>query len=223
MPNKTLALIHTVRWYEKSVIHPFADEFAAENPDVQIINIMDDSLLSESLAAGAPTTAVKKRVLHYALAAETTGADVIMMSCTTMGIATEYARPFLSVPFFNIDEPMAREAVGKGQRIGVVATVPTSAPATRRLLEREAALAKKTITIETVINPQAFDHLVSGDVSGHDEIIRGELDKLARRVDVIALGQISLAKIVHDPGVPVLQVGRTGFAEAQRLLRDAQR
>jgi hypothetical protein len=47
------------------------------------------------------------------------------------------------------------------------------------------------------------------------------MDRLASRVDVIVLGQISLAQIEHRPaGVPVLQVGHSGFAHARKLLND---
>jgi aspartate/glutamate racemase len=216
--QKTLAMIHTVSWYEKSVIEPFARGFAAENPDVRIVNVMDDSLLSESLANGGPTPAVIRRFTLYALAAEAAGADVIMSSCTTMGEATRTARKVLSVPLFNIDEPMAGQAVSTGGRLGILATVPTSAPATRKLLETEAANSGKNIQIETVINEEAFKALLAGDTERHNTLVHAEMDRLAERVDVIVLGQISLAKIRHEVSVPVLQVGASGFAEARRLL-----
>jgi hypothetical protein len=96
--------------------------------------------------------------------------------------------------------------------------VPTSAPATRRLLEREARLQGKTVQIETVIHPPAFAALLAGDRAGHNRLVHVEMDRLAPRVDVIVLGQISLAQIEHRPGVPVLQVGHTGFAHARQLL-----
>ena len=217
----TLAMIHTVNWYEESVIKPFGREFAAKNPDVNLINLMDDSLLSESLANGGPTPAVIRRMLFYVMAAEAAGADVVMCSCTTMGEATRTARRFASVPVFNIDEPMAREAVASGERLGILATVPTSAPATRTLLETEAARTGRKIAIETVINEEAFERLLAGDIARHDELVRGEIDRLAARVDVVVLGQISLAKIRHAARTPILQVGRSGFAEARRLLTEA--
>ena len=145
---KRLAIIHTVSWYNKSVIEPFAEPWLKENPDVEIINIMDDSLLSESLPNGGPTKEVIRRMVLYYQAAEATGADVLMCSCTTMGPGTRAARQMISKPIFNIDEPMAREAVAKGKKLGILATVPTSAPATRALLEMEAAVAGKTIEIK---------------------------------------------------------------------------
>lgn len=221
--KKKLAMIHTVRWYEKSVMDPFANEFAAENPDVELINIMDDSLLTEALAHGGPNAAVLRRIVLYALAAEAAGADVVMVSCTTMGPGTRLARPLLSVPIFNIDEPMAREAVRTGRRMGILATVPTSAPATKALLEAAAREAGREIETETVIRPDAFEHLLAGEMEQHDAIVRAAIDELAQRVDVVVLGQISLSKLRYRTSAPILQVGRSGFAEARRLLNEARR
>jgi aspartate/glutamate racemase len=217
MKNK-LAMIHTVNWYNKSVIEPFAAPFAARNPDVELMNIMDDTLLTESLANGGPTPAVIRRMVLYAMAAEAMGADVVMCSCTTMGEATRTARKFLSIPMFNIDEPMARQAVSLGSRLGILATVPTSAPATRALLENEARQAGKQIHIETVINERAFQHLLAGEIEQHDALVHQEIDRLSERADVIVLGQISLSQIRYEARAPILQVGLSGFAEARRLL-----
>lgn len=217
---KSLALIHTVNWYDKSVIEPFARKWLAENPEIECINIMDDSLLAESLAHGGPTPAVKKRMVSYILAAEAAGADVAMCTCTTMGEATRMGRELASIPVFNIDEPMAEEAVRLGTKLGILATVPTSAPATKRLLQREAQKANKQIEIHTVINEKAFQRLLEGNVDEHNELVHREMDKLAEYVDVIVLGQVSLAQIQHETKVPVLQVGHSGFAEAKRLLAE---
>lgn len=216
--KKKLALIHTVNWYDKSVIDPFAKDWARANPDVELINIMDDSLLSDALAHQGPTSSVLKRVVLYAMAAEAAGADVAMVSCTTMGDGTRLARQMLSIPIFNIDEPMAAEAVRMGGALGILATVPTSAPATEKLLRIEAAKAGKEIAIRTVINEPAFQCLLEGNVAHHNELVHREMDALAKSVDVIVLGQISLSQIDHPARVPVLQVGKSGFAEARRLL-----
>lgn len=219
---KKLAIIHTVSWYNKSVIEPFAEPWLKENPDVEIINIMDDSLLSESLPNGGPTKEVIRRMVLYYEAAEATGADVLMCSCTTMGPGTRAARQMINKPLFNIDEPMAKEAVAKGRRLGILATVPTSAPATIALLKMEAEEQKKAIEIKTVINEKAFKYLLAGNMEKHNEIVYQELEKLQNEVDVIALGQISLAQIKFEAKVPVLQVGRSGFNYARKLLDSVQ-
>jgi aspartate/glutamate racemase len=215
---KTLALIHTVSWYANVINDPFGTPFLEDNPDVSIMNIMDDSLLSESLAHGGATKAVINRLIHYIMAAEKAGADVAMVTCTTVGDASRAARSFMSIPVFNIDEPMAKVAVSTGSTLGIIATVPTSAPATRKLLEYEAREIGTELTIKTAINEQAFSFLQQGNIARHDELVKEEIDKMAKEVDAIVLGQISLAQVQHDPPVPMLQVGHSGFAEAKRLL-----
>ena len=218
MKTRTLALIHTVNWYDKSVVNPFVKPWLERNPDVRVVNIMDDSLLSESLAHNGATPQVIKRIQFYVLAAEAMGADVAMCSCTTVGEATRIARQYASIPVFNIDEPMAREAVRKGRRMGIIATVPTSPAATQRQLERAAEEAKVSISIRIAVNEKAFAHLQKGEIDIHNELVQEEMDRMAAKVDVLVLGQISLAQIQHATRVPVLQVGHSGLAEARRLL-----
>lgn len=218
MAVKTLALIHTVNWYHKVINTPFADPWLKANPDVRVFNIMDDSLLAEALVHGGATPAVLKRLQFYVMAAESMGADVAMITCTTVGEASSLARGWASIPVFNIDEPMAQAAVQKGSRLGIIATVPTSPAATKRLLERLAAEAGRSVEIEIALNEEAFARLQKGDIEGHNQLVHREMDRLAEKVDVLVLGQISLAQIKHETRVPVLQVGHSGFAEARRLL-----
>lgn len=223
MKTKTLALIHTVSWYHKSVNAPFVEPWLKGNPDVRVCNIMDDSLLCESLNHDGATKAVLKRIQFYALAAEAMGADVVMCSCTTVGAATRLARQYVSIPVFNIDEPMAREAVRQGRRMGIIATVPTSPAATQRQLEYAAQDAGVSISIKIAVNEKAFAHLQAGEIDKHNELVHREMDRLAPKVDVLVLGQISLAQIKHPARVPVLQVGHSGLAEARRLLNHVRR
>lgn len=221
MKTRKLALIHTVNWYHKCVNLPFAEPWLKENPGVEIFNIMDDSLLAESVAHQAATPAVIKRLQFYIMAAEAMGADVAMISCTTVGEAARIARKWASIPVFNIDEPMAREAVRMGRRLGIIATVPTSPAATKSLLEYEACQAGTSIQVEVGLNEKAFEYLQRGAIEKHDELVHEEMDRMAKRVDVLVLGQISLAQIRHEVRIPVLQVGHSGFAEAKRLLEKA--
>jgi hypothetical protein len=89
---KKLALVDTVNWYAKVINTPFADPWLKDNPDLEVINIMDDSLLAESLPNLGPTSGVIRRLIHYLQAAEATGADVIMSTCSTMGLGIRIAK-----------------------------------------------------------------------------------------------------------------------------------
>ena len=220
MKTKTLALIHTVSWYNKSVIEPFVTPWLRRNPDVRVFNIMDDSLLGgvarqRRRDAGRSSSASS----FTSLAAEAMGADVAMCSCTTVGEAVRAARCYASIPVFNIDEPMAREAVqARAAGMGIVATVPTSPAATVRQLKRAAEEAGEDHSDQDRRERKGLRASSERRTRQHDELVHEEMDRLARSVDVLALGQISLAQIKHQTRVPVLQVGHSGLAEARRLL-----
>jgi len=68
-----------------------------------------------------------------------------------------------------------------------------------------------------------FAALLAGNRAGHDQMVHAEMDKLARSVDAIVLGQISLAQIQHRPGVPVLQVGHSGLRTPEVVERSEAR
>jgi len=201
------------------IYKPFGVPFAEENPEIEIFNIMDDSLLKHTLAAGGITNAVSSRILDYTKAAALAGADCVMVTCTSVNAAAKYARQFSPIPVFNIDEPVARETVANGKKIGVLATLPTSPKGTVRLLEEEALRQNKEIEIVVKVADGAFDALVAGDVAKHDEMVTKALFELAKEVDTITFAQISMSKLVHDdPGVPIYKIGRSGFEEAKRIM-----
>jgi len=219
MAKKKLFLIHTVNQFRGMIYEPFALPFQEDNPDVEIYNIMDDTLLRETLDNGAITAGVRSRILNYAKSAVEAGADCIMCTCTSVNEAAKYARLFLPVPFFNIDEPVARETVAKGKKIGILATIPTSPKGTARLLKEEAVKQGKEIDIVVKVADGAFEALTSGDAAKHDEMVTKALFELAEEVDTIIFAQISMSKLVHeDPGVPVFKIGRSGFDEAKKIL-----
>ena len=58
---KTVAAIHTAM----PMVEPTRELFAKHLPDVRLINIVDDSLIQDVIAAGEVTAAVKKRLMNY--------------------------------------------------------------------------------------------------------------------------------------------------------------
>lgn len=218
--KKKVYLIHTINQFMDMIYNPFAKPFLDANPDVEIFNIADDSLLPETLAAGKLTNGVAKRIMNYAQAAESNGADCVMVTCTSVNEAAAYARKFVNIPMFNIDEPVAKMTVAEGTKIGILATLPTSPIATKRLLDQEAAAQGKEIDVTVKVVEGAFDILCSGDRPKHDELVREALAELAKEVDVITFAQISMSQVQHDdPGVPVFKIGTSGFDEVANILK----
>jgi len=217
--KKKLCLIHTINKFMDIIYNPFAKPFLEENPEVEIFNIMDDSLLTETLRVGQINNAIAGRILNYIYSAERAGADAVMVTCTSVNEATKYARRFTRIPVFNIDEPTAKMTVNAGTRIGVLATLPTSPKATMRLLEEEAQCKGKKIEMVPYVVEGAYDILMSGDRTRHDEMVAQALYKLAEEVDVITFAQISMSLVPHkDCGKPIFKIGKSGFEEAKRIL-----
>ena len=62
-------------------------------PEVQITNIVDDSLLKQVMDnAGIITPDVMQRMCLYALAAQSLGVDAILSACSSLGPALDVAR-----------------------------------------------------------------------------------------------------------------------------------
>ncbi len=216
---KTLALIHTISSFRELIYEPFAVPFEKEHPDIRIHNIMDDSLLAQTTQFGACTAPIIRRIYRYVQCAAELGASCAMITCTSVNLAARVIRPMAPIDVFNIDEPNVREAVKAGRRIGVLATLHTSPPATISLLEAEAADAGKRIEVLPVVVDGAFDILVAGNRPRHDEMVCEALYKLAKEVDAICFAQVSMGMLKHDPcPVPLFKIGKSGFDHAAKLL-----
>ncbi len=214
-----LFLLNTITNFKEIIYDPFGKPFAEANPDIEVFNIMDDTLLKETQVAGGITKSVMRRMYNYTMQAVECGADCVMGTCTSVNMAAKYIRPLAPIPVINIDEPLAREAVKAGKKIGVLATLPTSPGAIIRLLEENAKEQGKEIEIVTKVAEGAFDVLCAGDRAKHDEMICENLYTLAKEVDIIVFAQISMSLLKHDPvDVPIFKIGESGFAEAKRLI-----
>lgn len=216
---KTLYTINTINNFMDIIYNPFGKPFAQANPDIQVYNIMDDSLLLDTRKYGGMTPTIASRMLNYAKAAENSGADGVIVTCTSVNHATKMIRPLLNIPVINIEEPVAEMAAASGKRIGVLGTIPTSPSAISWEIEESAARLGKEIEIVPVVVDGAFDVLQSGDRDKHDEMVCEALYKLAKEVDCVVFAQISMSLLKHEAvEVPVLKIGTSGFEKIKALM-----
>lgn len=213
---KTVAVVHT----GPATVQPIKQQFEDLLPDVRVVNIVDDSLLSDVIAAGRLTDAVSSRILTYMEVGEQMGAVAILNACSSVGEAATAARTQLSIPVVKIDESMAEEAVRSGPRIGVVATVRTTLEPTVRLIRAKAAAAGRTVEITEALAVGGYEALIAGRAEEHDQLVRDTIMSLVDKVDVIVLAQVSMARLIQSLGklpVPVLSSPRSGV-EAMRAV-----
>lgn len=216
---KTLALIHT-----SPVLVPTFNALCERLlPGAPVFHMVDESLIKDTIAAGALQKATIRRLLAHIDSAAQAGAGVVLVTCSSIGEGVKIARALFDFPVLRIDEPMAEQAVDAGRRIGVLATLETTLAPTLRLLEETAAARGVRRDLVSCLCQGAFDAVLSGDVATHDRIVREKLTELSGRVDVIVLAQASMARVVaglppEERTVPILSSPETAVARAAEVL-----
>jgi aspartate/glutamate racemase len=219
LKGKTLGIVHAALISTKSV-QPFISEII---PEVTVVHHVDDTIQNTNFAC-APGIVPKGNYFKFAAYAhylQQAGVDLILLACSTFNRAVELARPMIDTPMLQIDRPMMDLAVQQGNRIGLLATVPTTVPASERLLRLAATEAGKEIKVRTVLCTEAFAQIAKGNVAGHNEILIKEIGKLSREVDAIVMAQVSMSALepmLKDTKVPVYNSGRTGFNKVREIL-----
>lgn len=189
---RRLGLVHT-----SATLVPAFEQLCRERlPGVAVFNIVDDSLIKDVIAHGRLRPATARRVVQHVVAAEAAGADTILVTCSSIGRAVETAATLVDVPVIRVDRPLAERAVATGRRIGVIATLPTTLDPTADLIGRCAAAAGREVAITARLCDGAFEALMAGDAATHDATVAAALEALAAEVDVIALAQASMARVV---------------------------
>jgi aspartate/glutamate racemase len=192
MPRKKLGLIHT----SSTLIDVFKQICDELIPGVDVMNITDESLIADVIAAGNVTESVSQRLREHVRMAEASGADLIMVTCSSIGCAAEAAQAWTSVPVLRVDRAMADHAVSQAARIGVVATLYTTLGPTVELIEHSANLAGKSVEVTARLCDGAFAELVQGNLEAHDNMVCQALAELIQTVDVIVLAQASMSRCV---------------------------
>ncbi|MFD5234045.1 aspartate/glutamate racemase family protein [Streptomyces qaidamensis] len=219
----SIAVLHTSLLFinPDSLINEYLTELA---PDARVLHFVDSDVLASVVRDGGISPASTQRMVHLAQAAESAGADVIFSACSSVGPAIDVARRLVSVPIVKIDDAMTASAVGTADAIGVLATVPTTLPPTRALVEEKARAAGRGITVQERLCEGAFSVLMSGDRDRHDAMVLDGARALATEVDAIVLAQASMARlapaIADAVGKPVLSSPRSGAEDAVRVLHE---
>jgi Asp/Glu/hydantoin racemase len=218
---KRVAFINTVSSLP-AVFKGLVTELA---PQLDTYSIVDESLLQDTIRHGKLTKATIRRLVTYLELAQDTGADLVMVTCSSIGPAADIGSGMVEIPVLRVDEAMAIKALTYGANIGVAATLATTLLPTAALIERKAAESGKHVAIISKLCSGAFEALQSGDTAKHDALVKAGLEELIPRVDVIVLAQASMARIVETlpPGgrqVPILSSPRLAIEYLAQRMRD---
>ena len=204
-----------------ALVEPLTKIFQEYLPEVNVNHIADSSLIKEVIANNQVTNAVRRRLLSYYNGAADAGADVVFNTCSSVGDIADYGNLYARIPVFRIDQPMAAEAVGNYDRIGVISTLPTTLDPTCRLLRNEAKKAGREVTLVEGLADGAFAAGQSGDGETHDRLI-AEAARIASQVDMFVLAQGSMARMEQRlselTGKPVLSSPVLGVKGLRKFL-----
>ena len=207
---KKIAAVYT----GAALVDPMRKILKERLPGYGIINILDDSLIADVIAANGMTPQVAQRLLSYYQAAVDAGAVAILNTCSSVGEVVEKARPFVAVPIVRIDDAMTRKAVTEGKRIGVIATLGTTLGPTVRLVYRWASELGREVTVVEARVDEAFAAITEGDAAKHDALILEKAVEIAPKVDILLLAQGSMARmeeiLSNKTGKPVFSSPRLG-------------
>lgn len=188
---KSIALIHSVE--------TVATEFPRKlkeflDTDIKLYNIWDDFLAINPNEIGQFSIENKNRLFNDIKAAEMTGADFIVVTCSTLTPTVELIRPFIKVPVIAIDDRMVELAVSVCDKLLIFATaISTKEPLTKKV----KALAKaidKNIEVDFISDSKAFEAMKRTDMKEHDEIVL-KLSEQIKGYDGIILAQASMAHL----------------------------
>ncbi|WBM81536.1 aspartate/glutamate racemase family protein [Cryobacterium breve] len=216
-----IAILHTSFVFVS--VEPVINNLIAELiPDAEVIHFVDSDVLATVVREQGISTRSEERMTHLAQAAEAAGADIIFSACSSLGPALDVAARNVTTPVVKIDDAMAVRAAAEGNRIGVLATVPTTLAPTSDLILAKAAGLGRTVTIEQRLCAGAFDVLMSGDRELHDSMVMEQALELAATVDMIVLAQASMSRLAtllaEKTQRPVLTSPRIGVEYlAQRV------
>ncbi len=190
-------------------------------PEVEMVNIIDDSLLEEVKKNGQINPAIISRMCAYVQVAKTLQPDLIFNQCSSVGEAFDIARKQADCKTLKIDEAMAEKAVELGTRIGVVATVASTVKPSCNLVRTKAKEAGKDVCVTEYLVDGALDILMSGDVDKHNELVIKAIRKAEAENDVVVLAQGSMTAILPLLGKtekPVLTSPRLAVERVRKEL-----
>ncbi len=189
--------------------------------EAELYSLQDATILADVREAGYVTTAPAARLIGMYMKAAEEGCDAVLNLCSSVGEVADSAQDvakYIGMPIVRVDEEMCREAVRKGARIGVMATLATTLEPTKNTVKRMARENNKKIEI--------VDCLVDGAFGLDQEQFKARMSECAAtisdRVDVIVLAQGSMAYceqyLADKFGKVVLSSPRFGAAELKKAL-----
>lgn len=215
---KKIVMIHT----SPVSLNDLKELVKEKMPDVELVNIIDDSLLEEVKGNGGLTPAIISRMMTYVQTAASLKPDLIFNQCSSVGEAFDIAKKCTDIPTLKIDEAMAEKAVSLGKKIAVIATVASTMKPSCNLVRTKAKEAGKEVEVKEYLVNGALDILMKEkNVEKHNQLVLNEINKACEECDVVVLAQGSMTAILpylKETSKPVLTSPEMAIERAKEML-----
>ena len=224
--TRRIGFLHTV----PALAGTFDDLLKRESQSVGALHLADASLLQRAIDSGVDQTVqadVSAHVDHLAKS----GANLVLITCSSIGETARLAAQGVSIPVVRVDEAMAQHGVdiarqaasdparandNRSGRIAVLATLDSTLGPTSRLVE---ARASSEITVTTEVVEGAAAARAGGDHAEHDQLVAAAIRRAQREADVVVLAQASMAQAIDSDSdasdqIPVLTSPESGLKNA---------
>ena len=165
-------------------------------PGVEVVHLVDEGLAPLSGKQNHERIVRRLRVLSSL--AEESGAEVIMLTCTAFGRLADEVGATVNIPVFAVLEIMADETVGLADNIGILGTHPGTLASATEIIQEQAALRGKKVTVKTSLCEGAFDAIKREDWNAHDSIVLKRLTELIDEVGVVVIPQPSMERVLNQ-------------------------
>ncbi len=215
--KKRIALIHAT----KVSMDPIQSAFAELWPEVEAVNLLDDSLSVDRAANPDKSPALDKRIADLAEYADNLGSSAILYACSAFGSAIEAVANTLEIPVLKPNEAMFEAALNLGNRSAMLYTFEPAREGMESEFYDEAKLNRPNAEITSVFVPEAMDRLRAGDAETHNKLVAEKASEL-QGFDSIILAHFSTARAaaaVHrKTTIPVLSSPKAAVLKLRSLL-----
>ena len=207
---KKIAMLHT----SSATLAMMQQLIADIMPEVEVMHLVEESMIKQVMKAGGVTPNIAARIADYVHIAEKADCDIFITACSSIGTAVEQCQFLTPLQLARIDSAMVKEAIEKGERIAVLATVATTLKPTLDYVQRKIQESGKPRAVTPILMEEVFHALLAGEMDTHDRIVADGLKAAFSQADVVMLAQASMARVLQQlptPPVPVLTSPESGI------------
>ena len=186
-----VGLIHSTRL----VIDSVHTVVTSQCPNAEFDHIMDEGILRKLIKKKEITPEIIQWLSGMVMSAEKNGADLAVVTCSSLSPCVNEVRKQVGIPVLKIDEPMIEHAVQNAKSVGLVMTNPTTEAPSKLLFKEVSEKLNKKAALLPQLCPDAFTKLNLGDIDGHDAEVVNTVENLLAKTDVVMLAQISIARV----------------------------